>query len=301
MIFAAGDSFSISCTFILNDQRPCDEYVKQPQLLEIDGKYNGYFTSNESFVPFSSQEGGTNGIGYMNITVQNPNKIISILILDNETDQYKSNGVLDASSTTKNYKDKPFNDLSTSFYMANQQIQSIEFTRNLLEKIRPQNKDMNGITPHLDKYYYISIDTQILVNLNGTSYSTLIISPLNYYLHKATEQRSFGLVGGAWTLFTSIYIFLFGTNLLQPFGFIQLSCLRSQASKKLKESLDIPLFSSHPDRLKHEKIDEELSLQLQRRIDTLETFLREYIIDTENYESIISPKENVTTIDNNQS
>ncbi|RIB24704.1 hypothetical protein C2G38_626474 [Gigaspora rosea] len=166
---------------------------------------------------------------------------------------------------------------------------------------------MIGITPHLDKYYYISIDTQILVNLNGTSYSTLIISPLNYYLHKATEQRnltlfrSFGLVGGAWTLLTSIYIFLFGTNLLQPFGFIQSSCLRSQASKKLKESLDIPLFSSHPDRLKHENIDEELSLQLQRRIDTLETFLREYIIDTENYESIISPKENVTTFDNDQS
>ncbi|CAG8470682.1 1720_t:CDS:2, partial [Gigaspora rosea] len=104
---------------IVNDQRPCDEYVKQPQLLEIDGKYNGYFTSNESFVPFSSQEGG---IGYMNITVQNPNnKIITVLILDNETDQYKSNGVLDASSTTKNYKDEPFNDLSPSFLMANQQ------------------------------------------------------------------------------------------------------------------------------------------------------------------------------------
>ncbi|CAG8737660.1 19147_t:CDS:2, partial [Gigaspora rosea] len=219
LIFTSTGSYNISCLFQTNNgTKSCDEYVTPPTLLEINNKFTGFFSSNESFKNFESLS--PNDISSVTIIVRNPNNLtIFAMILDHETDIYSINGKLNALSYSENFNmPDPLNNLVSGIFIdiINLQAQHIRLIRNVREKILPQRfRDLIGITPDFIKYYYITINSQTLVNLQYVSSSRLLITPQNFNLNKETEHRNktllgvIGLAGGAWGLVLAIYTFLF--------------------------------------------------------------------------------------------
>ncbi|KAF0542486.1 hypothetical protein F8M41_004586 [Gigaspora margarita] len=280
LIFTSGDSYNISCYYLTKNgtMKSCNESITQPTLLEINKKFTGFFSLNESFKSLKSLD--PNAITTIEIIVQNPNNLtITAMLLDHETNIYSINRKLDALSFSENFnKPDPLNNLLSDIfiYTVNQQAQYIWFTRNIREKILPQKfKDMMGITPDLIKYYYIITNSQTVVNLQYTSSSRLFIEPQNFNLNKETEHRNktlwgvVGLVGGLWSLIMAIYSFLFGIDLLQPFGCIQSYC----------PSFQLKMHENYK------------NLQELNDIDSLKIFLLDYIIDIEGCKEVITPKE----------
>ncbi|CAG8473123.1 3958_t:CDS:2 [Funneliformis caledonium] len=96
---------------------------------------------------------------------------------------------------------------------------------------------------------------------------------------------------GAWGLVAAFYAFLFGASSIHPWGFIQSHCcgIKPKTQKKLRESLSIlPLID---DSLSdHKGTAEEFSVeefnQMKGRLKSLETLLREYVIDVKYLQSI---------------
>ncbi|PKC67629.1 hypothetical protein RhiirA1_458175 [Rhizophagus irregularis] len=99
-----------------------------------------------------------------------------------------------------------------------------------------------------------------------------------------TYLSGLGLIGGAWGLMAALYAFLFGADTLRPWGAVQsYFCGFSRfTQKKLKKIFPIIPFSdtSYKNFKKyppyHELSSDE---QTELRINSLELFLREYVVD----------------------
>ncbi|GES92293.1 galactose oxidase [Rhizophagus clarus] len=100
-----------------------------------------------------------------------------------------------------------------------------------------------------------------------------------------TYLGGLGLIGGAWGLTAAIYKFLFGTNTLRPWGAVQSYCcgFSRWTQKKLKDSLPIIPFSDVPDHIEVHQINSlslfERNKLFLSRLNSLEIFLREYVVD----------------------
>ncbi|RGB29336.1 hypothetical protein C1646_766733 [Rhizophagus diaphanus] len=102
-----------------------------------------------------------------------------------------------------------------------------------------------------------------------------------------TYLSGLGLMGGAWGLTVAVYAFLFGADTLRPWGAVQLYCcgFSRLTRKKLKTTLPtIPFFDTMDPNTKNHPSRNALSLAEQyelilARIDSLELFLQEYVVD----------------------
>ncbi|RIB21952.1 hypothetical protein C2G38_2297702 [Gigaspora rosea] len=95
--------------------------------------------------------------------------------------------------------------------------------------------------------------------------------------------NSLGLIGGAWRFAATIYAILFGTNAIKPWGLTQKYGFKINKSvqTKLKNTLEFIPFVNHP------KTTNNLNNhELKRRLDSLQLFLTEYVVDVQYLEKI---------------
>ncbi|CAJ0835159.1 3129_t:CDS:2 [Entrophospora sp. SA101] len=103
--------------------------------------------------------------------------------------------------------------------------------------------------------------------IGNTSFANFYIQPQNFLLETEVEQRNKNALSvisnvlAVWGGLTALYIFLFGADSIKPWGFIQERILKNVMHNKLRTAP-----------FKKEGTPEE-------RIEALETFLKDYVID----------------------
>ncbi|CAG8491452.1 8344_t:CDS:2, partial [Paraglomus occultum] len=96
---------------------------------------------------------------------------------------------------------------------------------------------------------------------------------------------AFGLLGGIWSIIAGLYAFLLGGDVISPWGCVQSYCccfIRSTRSKLDKEFPVVPFQSSKnlPESGSESSSQTEETTELKNRLDALEVFIQEYIVDT---------------------
>ncbi|CAG8662264.1 44194_t:CDS:2 [Gigaspora margarita] len=124
------------------------------------------------------------------------------------------------------------------------------------------------------------------------------IATLNLYtLASFNVLNSLGLIGGAWGFAATIYAILFGANAIKPWGLTQKYGFKinNSVQTKLKNTLEIIPFVNHP-----KNTNNLNNHELKRRLDSLQLFLTEYVVDVQYLEKIykanINEKESVCGI-----
>ncbi|CAG8760158.1 36902_t:CDS:2, partial [Gigaspora margarita] len=110
-----------------------------------------------------------------------------------------------------------------------------------------------------------------------------VISLNQYTLALFNVLNSLGLIGGAWGFAATIYAILFGTNAIKPWGLTQKYGFKinNSVQTKLKNTLEFIPFVNHP------KTTNNLNNhELKRRLDSLQLFLTEYVVNVQYLEKI---------------
>ncbi|CAB5384483.1 unnamed protein product [Rhizophagus irregularis] len=155
-----------------------------------------------------------------------------------------------------------------------------------------QNKNLDGFLQFTIQPKYINT-----IQLNRE-----VSQIIKYDIFKRTRTYlgSLGLIGGAWGLAAAIYTFLFGAKTLQPWGVVQSYCcgFSRLTQNKLKDSLSIVPFSDDPNTKGHQINSLSLAEQnnlLLSRLNNLESFLQEYVVDVKYLDRI---RDNMNTANN---
>ncbi|KAF0550176.1 hypothetical protein F8M41_024923 [Gigaspora margarita] len=144
-----------------------------------------------------------------------------------------------------------------------------------------------GISTKRESVPYLTSTLETFPLLNDPEFPTLltkiIIEPQLFIVHVETEKRtktilsSLGLIGGIWGFAATIYAILFGTIPIKPWGLIQKYGFKINKSVqvKLKDTLGfIPL-------VQRPKTNNLNNYELKRRLDSLQLFLTEYVVDVQ--------------------
>ncbi|CAG8604544.1 9542_t:CDS:2 [Paraglomus brasilianum] len=178
----------------------------------------------------------------------------------------------------------------------------VDYARNTKKIIRPSLFTDFGFSPSTISVSYLTsrlssgpmrLDDAMI---NPNVYGSIDIRPSSFLVRTETEQRSrtifnaLGLLGGAWTGSLTVYAILFGNNILKPWGCIHSYCCCYARKTRLllrKSFPTIPLKSSKslisllsPD---SSASTNDLLLQqpaLSQHLDSLELFLKEYVVDS---------------------
>ncbi|CAB4397306.1 unnamed protein product [Rhizophagus irregularis] len=189
--------------------------------------------------------------------------------------------------------------------------QNYRFTYSniIREAIVPSWMDDFGVPPTYEQKPYITSNLVggQLQNKNLDGFLQFTIQPkyintiqLNREVRTRTYLGSLGLIGGAWGLAAAIYTFLFGAKTLQPWGVVQSYCcgFSRLTQNKLKDSLSIVPFSDDPNTKGHQINSLSLAEQnnlLLSRLNNLESFLQEYVVDVKYLDRI---RDNMNTANN---
>ncbi|CAB5093612.1 unnamed protein product [Rhizophagus irregularis] len=194
----------------------------------------------------------------------------------------------DNDTFVKYIKDKEFYELPFT------KLYQFEYHRKIEEVIKPSWMNDFGIPPAYESKPHIE-STLSAITYNTSSsmpIAIIIIKPKSNTIQIDKEVRArtylngMGLIGGAWGLAAAIYTLLFGADTLRPWGIVQMYCCgfpRLTQRKLKKNPPNNSIFDTHIDtEANHdlsmaEKI--ELIPLLQSRIDSLELFLQEYVVD----------------------
>ncbi|CAG8821774.1 8270_t:CDS:2, partial [Cetraspora pellucida] len=100
--------------------------------------------------------------------------------------------------------------------------------------------------------------------------------------------NALGLFGGAFGLITSFYALLFGADTIKPWGLVQkhLFKVNQIVKDKLLVTLESMPFISHLTNDTNDLKDEILINQLEKRLDLLQLFLRDYVVNVQYLEKI---------------
>ncbi|RIA90353.1 hypothetical protein C1645_823489 [Glomus cerebriforme] len=205
---------------------------------------------------------------------------------------------------SKNYDD---NILVMNMYtMEPNQAYLFTYTRIIKELISPSWMNDFGVPPTYERKPSISSNLVggPLQTKDGGNVQIIIQPKYNNIVQVDKEVRShtylggLGLVGGAWGLAAAIYAFLFGADALRPWGAVHLYCCgfsRSAQRRFRNASSNIPFFdTSDPNTL---SLAEQNRL-LRSRIDSLELFLQEYVIDVQFLDKIRKLNQSMHNDDN---
>ncbi|PKY16278.1 hypothetical protein RhiirB3_428620 [Rhizophagus irregularis] len=183
------------------------------------------------------------------------------------------------------------------------------YSNIIREAIVPSWMDDFGVPPTYEQKPYITSNLVggQLQNKNSGGMLQFTIQPkyintiqLNREVRTRTYLGSLGLIGGAWGLAAAIYTFLFGAKTLQPWGVVQSYCcgFSRLTQNKLKDSLPIVPFSDDPNTKGHQINSLSLAEQnnlLLSRLNNLESFLQEYVVDVKYLDRI---RDNMNTANN---
>ncbi|RIA84959.1 hypothetical protein C1645_831534 [Glomus cerebriforme] len=170
--------------------------------------------------------------------------------------------------------------------------QTYEFIyfRVIRELIKPSWMNDFGVPPTYEQQPIISSnilsnprmkedDNNSMVFIVRPKYENIV--QVDKEIRTQTYLGGMGLIGGAWGLAVALYGILFGADTLRPWGLVQLYCcgFSRATQKKLKTTLPVvPFFdSSNPDNKHYPALP--LAKKNELRIDGLELFLQEYVVD----------------------
>ncbi|CAB5093648.1 unnamed protein product [Rhizophagus irregularis] len=192
---------------------------------------------------------------------------------------------------------------TNSYTLVLNQLYQFVYHRKIEELIRPSWMNDFGIPPTYENKSHIestllatSLPINNIVNNNTIA---IFVHPMGktvqinkklgkyHYDLNRTYLGGVGLIGGAWGLAAAIYSWLFGADTLRPWGVVQSYCcgFSRLTQKKLRTTLPtIPFFNTINPDVKNHPSKYALSLTEQNklileRIDSLELFLQEYVVD----------------------
>ncbi|CAI2163525.1 15599_t:CDS:10 [Funneliformis geosporum] len=250
----------------------CKEYLEQPKASSESNNYIGYFKNVQ------------------NLTCVN----VVALIVDSNYNATKSQDLMKFTATDSEYNplryESKFNETNINKLPA--YVKELS-TSNFYYMKHKRNKDHLGIEPtYYRQGYIVSSIQNVPFDYEAGDFfaSQIVLTVQNFLLKKETEQRTrtllsvFGLVGGAWGLAAAFYATLFGVDIIRPWGCVQFYCcgIRNKTHNKLKKSLPvIPLVKSSERPLPSfsRDVSRDEHAALQQRVDALEVFLREYVVD----------------------
>nr|CAG8446896.1 2845_t:CDS:10 [Entrophospora candida] len=160
--------------------------------------------------------------------------------------------------------------------------------------------------------HYVSLRiAEPILSTYTTSYknqTTIAISPHGYvdeYFETVETEKRFetvlsniGSLGGAISLLLGVYAILFGGSLLSPWGIFQNYCCKykPRSKRKLLNNLPvIPLTEKNP--LQYENSEDPNIISIITRFNSLETILREYVINSDFLDELVETKNNKIVID----
>ncbi|KAF0464560.1 hypothetical protein F8M41_026514 [Gigaspora margarita] len=284
----------ISCSFVnASGVHDCNQYISYNN---SDGTFSSIFLAKDLI--FSSIiNNGINSLEFkfylndirFNLSDRFSLPGFSFIMYDPDSDKI-SNEVLSLSS----YLTFPITMVSLNNYrLATYSSYKTKIKRRRKEVLLPRWENIMGFSSKLESIPYITSTLETSPLLNDTKFPTLLtkitIEPQVFVVQIETEKRtktvlsSFGLIGGALGFATTIYTILFGATALKPWGLIQKYGFKinNSVQKKLKHTLElIPLvhYSETSNCLNN--------YELKKRLDSLQQFLTEYVVDIQYLEEI---------------
>ncbi|CAI2173950.1 20307_t:CDS:2 [Funneliformis geosporum] len=295
MLFNLHTPFTLSCQFyrgidialddVISDDS-CNQYLTQPKHAEDDDDYYGYFT-HDNVLNYEDPNIDPNAIAFVAVSIDVDAAIAKsesplVIIIDAEKNPLKlSNGELNGSAIDNlpnNIRECITNNM---YYVPKGQMARLSFNRQLRRILHKDYKANLGISPTYEEKPYIlsNLQTEPIepdTLIAGVFSSKILLNVQYFFVKVETEQKTrtvfsiVGLVGGA-----------YGTNVIRPWGCVQYSCgLRDRTHNKLRKELPvIPLVNDLEISNTSREISREEHIALQRRVHSLEVFLREYVVD----------------------
>ncbi|CAG8727084.1 730_t:CDS:2, partial [Dentiscutata erythropus] len=174
----------------------------------------------------------------------------------------------------------------------------IQVSRNIKQLMTNSWKNYLGFTPDLETIPYCTsiIASNVITNNTDPNslYSIINIEPYSFIVEVDTDQKSktalnlFGLFGGVFGILTSLYAFLFGVKAIQPWGLVQRTVFKvnKTARSQLLTTLESMQFLDHLNNDKDNLEDQVSTKKLKKRLDTLQLFLRDYVVNAQYLEQI---------------
>ncbi|CAG8651398.1 10170_t:CDS:10 [Funneliformis caledonium] len=296
--------FELSCFFIrskeMNLDNSCTDYFEQLEVSSEDNVYIKHFKNMQN-LKYVKPEIDENAIRAVSV--------IAKIVDPNHNSTRSHDLMIFSASDSETIPTPPMSDYDEAnldkmpaiiYFMVKNEWSLIQFTRNIREQIIPSFKDHFGFEPTYYKQNYLLANSQNIpldFEVGEIFASQITLTVQNFLITKETELRHetnfsmLALVGGAWSLAAALYAALFGVDLIRPWGWVQFYCcgVRKKARNKLIKSLPvIPLInnSERPQPPTSRDISRDEHAALQRRVDALEVFLREYVVDVNYLEAV---------------
>lgn len=299
---------SISCNFKnANGIYDCTKYVIQPQFDHTDkiniSSYKASFFTNEllfSKIP----NNGLSSLEFMiyindsNFNASDYSSLPYVVFQMKNTGTASDISYDDYTNSIQSQKDslglysrfsRTINILNL-YSIASYSSYKFKLTRKRKDIMLPSWENYIGFSSKLVKtsYFTSSMETFPFQNDTATSLLKIAIEQPTYTVQVETDKRnktvvsSLGLIGGAWGFATSIYALLFGTDSIKPWGLIQKYGYKINHSVQtnLEKTLEYIPLVNHPKSITLNNND------LKRRLDSLQLFLIENVIDVQHLEGI---------------
>ncbi|CAG8810298.1 4446_t:CDS:2, partial [Cetraspora pellucida] len=320
MYFSYDHNFTIFCSILESpfvEYRDCSEYIIAPIYIPDSLSYSGAFLSN-----YIVNSDTRNTVFDLDIVITDPSYNVSdeaivMSALDSEYDNYNMyledlDGTptpFERSAFEKNqyHLGQPQNDRITYLWSFSRTIRNTMIPNILSYLGRPTYKRMPYIESNIEPLPFpAAYFNNIFANSNNISitnvsyYGRVRFFPGTPITKEETEQRNktvlslLGILGGIWSALTAFYIFLFGLGLISPWGFVQRSrpfkrqyqqsLLNSQSDKSNEKEY---LITEEPENLSIQKRLDDLEKRVER-LERINNYYREYIIDTSFITSIKS-------------
>ncbi|RIA94139.1 hypothetical protein C1645_818523 [Glomus cerebriforme] len=256
--------------------KPCDEYVTQP----INMNYTDDHPFVGSFVPEDNIY-----LSKTNNDTMTPSYIfLNINVIDPIASNYS---VRDAvyrlyaydSSTAAQCNDSPFGEslyYRNKFVLANHLVYRLGYFRKIRNTLEQSLFSFTGFSRKYTTLPYIdSIIQNTPMGPSNDNDVTIRINPRSFIIEEEQEQRNdtiisiFGTIAAFYSSMVFIYVFLFGVDLMKPWGIAHERCC---GFRKLEEGIQETLINvvSPP------KGDMEARINI---LEEFNRFLRENVID----------------------
>nr|CAG8598197.1 8306_t:CDS:2 [Entrophospora candida] len=254
--------FNITCMYkvVGESLESCDQYVTQPVETNHLRPYIGTFLPKEMNLSEANGQGAN--LVYLSIDVGN---------------YYTFRNDIDV-------VDRPSRALQRMMVM-----QVLDSEDDPMNKNFFYNKTASSFEKslfHMNSYYLSGNIVSTVTN--NQSIITVAITPQNFIVQEEVEQRHSTLISiianffAYYTAIVAFYAFLFGVDLISPWGSVHNGCCGFKKLKRRTEESLLPLVND--DTGKHED-----NLELPQKVEHLkkfEFFLKDYIVDTSLLESI---------------
>ncbi|CAG8745871.1 22702_t:CDS:2, partial [Racocetra persica] len=306
-VYGSEQNMRISCHFVnASGIQDCNRYIKY-SIRNTLGKNSieGLFTTRD--LKFSAVP--NNGISslefkiYLNDTRNNISANFSpaftlpyIIFTMLDGDYLKSSKEFQNSDLVQNqlstYSKFPNTITTLNLYqLAALSSYKFKIKRKRKELMLPSWENYLGFSSKLLSIPYFTSNLETSPLLNDTEFPTLIllakvtIEPQSFITQVETEKRFFikFIESGAWGFAATIYAILFGTIGIKPWGLAQKYGFKINKSvqTKLQNTLEFIPFINHP-----KTTDNLNNHELKRRLDSLQLFLTEYVVDVQYLEKI---------------